>query len=409
MTSPASSASPTGGPPEGAASAATDDLLDLLRLHLATSYRFDVAARVLRLAGTARQALHWSQPELVDRLGITPALARKLTSTATGRQAEEELALARREGLTVLVGTTCGDGLTTLHPSTLRQGPDGPLILFARGGLCVEGSLAIGVVGSRRPSVYGRRQTRRFAAGLARAGVVVVSGLARGVDGESHRAALDAGGCTVAVLGSGLGRIYPPEHGALAERIWSQGRGLVVTPFPFRASPRSHHFPLRNGVLSGLSRVLLVVEAGEKSGSLITVDHALRQGKPVFAVPGRVDELESRGCLRLIDDGAGLAIDPGDLIVALLSGEGLPEELRAELASRFAVIGSGHDPRPTGLPGPQGEALTRLFEECDTWHPDALASRLQTDVAELLAELARLEMTGLLARLPGGAYARAGS
>ncbi len=184
----------------------------------------------------------------------------------------------------------------------------------------------------------------------------------------------------------------------------------MLTPFPYRASPRSHHFPLRNGILSGLSRLVLVVEAGEKSGSLITVDHALRQGKPVFAVPGRVDQPESRGCLRLIGDGAGLAVDPEDVVVALLaSGEGLPTSLRSDLAARLTLIGRGEDPAESMLPGPQGEALTKLFEETDCWHPDDMASRLNIDARVLLPEISRLEIAGALSRLPGGMFARTSS
>ena len=387
----------------------TDDLLELLRLHLATSYHFEVGARILRHFGNAGEVFRRRATELVDELGITPALARKLTSSAVGRQAEEELELARREGVTILRAST-PDGPATLPPSTLQQGPDGPLILFAYGEMSATGCLTIGIVGSRRPSIYGLRQTRRFATVLARAGVVIVSGLARGIDGESHRAALDEGGCTVAVLGSGLGRIYPPEHRSLAERIWSGDQGLVLTPFPYRSSPRSHNFPLRNGILSGLSRIVLVVEASEKSGSLITVDHALRQGKPVFAVPGRVDQPESRGCLRLIGDGAGLAVDPEDLIVAFLAhGEGMPEGLRRDLAARLALIGRGEEPAGSMLPGPHGEALTKLFEESDSWHADDMASRLQIDARVLLPELSRLEIAGALSRLPGGMFARTDS
>lgn len=413
---PPLSVPPGGRSPTDEASPGSEDLLDLLRLHLATSYHFELGARLLRRFGHPGEIFRRRLSELVEETGIPPAAAGKLLSAAIGRRAEEELELIRREGVTVLHASPLEQlstlrpatfPLATLRPSTLRQGPDGPLILFARGEMSASGWLTVGVVGSRRPSIYGLRQTRRFAGELARAGVVVISGLARGIDGESHRAALDEGGCTVAVLGSGLGRIYPPEHRALAERIWRGGRGLVITPFPYRSSPRSFHFPLRNSVLSGISRLVLVVEASEKSGSLITVEHALRQGKPVFAVPGRVDQSESRGCLRLVGDGAGLAVEPADLIVALLAeGEGMPETLRSALAARLATTGSGGDDLDgPKIEGPHGEALTKLFEEADSWHPDDLAARLEVDVRGLLAELSRLEVAGTLRRLPGGRYA----
>ena len=278
------------------------EVLELVRLHLATLYDFEVGRRLLKHFGSAGEVLRQPQEKLITQLGVKPAVAKKLTSAALGRRAEAELELVRREGVTLLCASKEG------YPLPLAQMPEGPVVLFARGTM-VTGSdkkrcqrdasapeekmparrqrsdsswLTVGIVGSRRPTLYGVRQTRRFTGALARGGVVVVSGLARGIDGESHRVAVDEGGCTVAVLGSGLGRIYPPEHETLATRIWDSGRGMVLTPFPYLSAPKSFHFPLRNSVLSGLSRLLLVVEAGEKSGTLITVDHALRQGKLVM-------------------------------------------------------------------------------------------------------------------------------
>ncbi len=377
-----------------------DEVLDLLRLYFATSYRFELGARLLKHFGRAADVLRQSAKVLAET-GVTPAIAKKLVSAAIGRRAEEELELVRREAVTLLCSPAA------IYPPPLRETPDAPLVLFARGALSPTEWLTIGIVGSRRPTLYAIRQTRRFAGTLARGGVAVVSGLARGVDGESHRAALDEGGRTVAVLGSGLGQIYPREHETLAARIWNDGRGMVLTPFPYRAAPRSFHFPVRNSVLSGLSLLLLVVEAGEKSGSLITVDHALRQGKSVYALPGRVDQSECRGSLRLLRDGAGIALAPDDLFLALLAeGEGLPENLRHTVPARGALIGRNatETSGPT-IDGPFGEDLTALYKEADTWHPDALAQRLGVDVRALLRELTRLEMAGKLRRLPGGLFA----
>jgi len=230
--------------------------------------------------------------------------------------------------------------------------------------------------------------TRLFAAGLTHRGFTVVSGLAAGVDGEAHRASLASGGSTVAVLGAGLDRIYPYQHRQLAHSILESGRGALVTEFPFSSPPRSFHFPLRNRILSGLSDALLVVEAGERSGSLITASHALQQGRTIYVVPGRIGP-EAIGGLRLLADGATPALEPADVLP--FCGNPLVPEVQA---------------RATPLGGPYGLALDRLFREEDAWHPDQIAERLGAPPAAILAELTRLELEGLLERLPGGAYVK---
>ena len=279
------------------------------------------------------------------------------------------------------------------YPRILQAFDSMPVVLYLRGILppCVGGEepplgFSAGVVGSRRPSAYGVRQTRRFAEGLAKRGINVVSGLAVGIDGEAHSAALDAGGTTIAVLGSGLLRLYPREHRGLARRIWAEGRGALVTQFPLDAPPRDFHFPMRNQILSGLSHAVLVVEAGERSGSLITVRHALEQGRNVYVVPGRIGP-ESLGCLRLLVEGATPVLGPEDVL------PGVGREIPAS-------------DTPTPLGGPFGSLLEALFEEEDAWHPDRVAERLQVSPSEILAELSRLELKGSLERRPGGAYVR---
>lgn len=362
------------------------DLVAALRLHLATVYRVELAYRLLERFGSPAQV--FQEPQQLARFpGLRPRALASLLDKSWARLAEEEARCCEREGIAILLRKTAG------YPEALRPIPDMPLVLFSRGRLESTDVRAVGVVGSRRPTPYGSRQARRFAATLAAHGVTVVSGLARGIDCQAQRTALDEGGRTVAVLGSGLGRIYPPENRALAEAIVGRGRGALVTEFAFSTAPRSFHFPQRNRILSGLSRAVLVVEAGEKSGSLITADWALDQGKDVYVIPGRVDQPQARGALKLLRDGAQPVLDPEDLLGLGLGGGP-------------AAPGSAERHGLRKISGVFGERLEHLFAEEDIWYPDAIAQRLGVPAAELLQELARLELEGYLRRLPGGGLAR---
>ncbi len=200
-------------------------------------------------------------------------------------------------------------------PDLLRSIDDRPATLFVRGRLDC-GRPAIAIVGSRRPTEYGRRTARRIASEAARAGVVVVSGLARGIDAEAHRAALTAGGLTWAVLGSGLDRIYPSEHAQLAEEIVSAG-GALISEFSSGTPPRRENFPRRNRIISGLCWGTLVVEGARRSGSLITARTAAEQGRAVFAVPGPADSPMSEGPHELLRQGAALARGFEDIVAEL--------------------------------------------------------------------------------------------
>ncbi len=218
-----------------------------------------------------------------------------------------EIDLARRHGIEILACNAPG------FPPVLRTLHDHPIVLYRRGTSVESDALSVGVVGSRACTDYGRRQAGRFAQELARLGVTVVSGLARGVDTAAHRGALrPPGGRTVAVLGSGLLRIYPPENARLLEEIVA--RGAVLSEFPLQAAPEPANFPRRNRLISGLSLGVLVVEAAERSGALLTADWALEQNREVFCMPGPVENPMSRGCHRLIKQGAKLAEDPLDVL-----------------------------------------------------------------------------------------------
>jgi DNA processing protein len=217
---------------------------------------------------------------------------------------------------------TCGrHGVTILadsdptYPRLLRDIPDPPAVLFVLGRMIDEDGLAIAIVGTRHATHYGLRQAERLGAELARAGFAVVSGLARGIDAAAHRGALGAGGRTLAVLGSGVLNLYPPEHEKLGGEVAE--RGALLSEAPPLAAPHSGAFPQRNRIISGLSLGTIIVEAGEHSGALITARHALEQNRDVFAVPGRVDSRASRGCHRLLRDGAKLVETVDDVLEEL--------------------------------------------------------------------------------------------
>lgn len=236
------------------------------------------------------------------------------------------------------------------------------------------------MVGSRSPTPYGEAQAERFADEFARAGFAVVSGLARGVDARAHRAALSAGGNTVAVLGCGVDRPWPADE--LAEDVAE--RGCLLSEFAPGTAPRRHHFPLRNRLISGLCEAVVVIEAAERSGSLITARWAADQGKSVFAVPGRIDHPMSRGAHALIRDGATLVRDPLD-VLRDLGFDGLHQA-------------DAEDPEQAS----PSELLGALVGETRT--APELAQLLGRDLGPVLAELAESELQGRVNRTPGGLY-----
>ncbi|MBI4799769.1 MAG: DNA-protecting protein DprA [Desulfarculus sp.] len=264
-----------------------------------------------------------------------------------------------------------------------------PPLLFVRGGLagCRAGGVAL--VGSREMTAYGRRVAENLAGDLARAGVSVISGLARGVDTVAHQAALAAGGHTVGVLGSGLNVTYPAENGRIMAEMARQG--AVISEFPLGTRPAPANFPVRNRIISGLSRAVVVVEAGLKSGSLITARHALDQGREVLAVPGPLGAPGSQGCHELIRQGARLLTSAQDL----LAPGALPPLLA--LAAPAAE-------EPPDLPAPAAELLGLLGPE--PVHVDVLVRQSGLRPQEVTALLVNLEMAGLVDQRPGKHYIR---
>ncbi len=278
------------------------------------------------------------------------------------------------------------------YPAPLRYIPDPPYILYIKGELKQEDLIAIGVVGSRKPSVYGRSQAEKLSAEVSALGFCVVSGLARGIDSAAHGAVLKRGGRTLAVLGTGLLKIYPEENRGLAEKICENG--ALISEFPLLLGPEKWNFPRRNRVISGLSLGSLVIEAGEKSGALITAKYALEQGREVFALPGNVTSAMSKGTNGLIKAGAKL-VESAEDIVSELSGV-LPEGFFNRSGQIELPIISLSEEESRVFSAVEGEI-----------HVDDIAKTCGMQVSKVLSVLVGLELKGYLKQYQGKIFVKA--
>ena len=285
------------------------------------------------------------------------------------------------------------------YPVQLREVPDGPDPLYVRGVLRREDALAVAVVGSRRASDYGLGMAEELGRELASRGVTIVSGLARGIDGAAHRGAMRAGGRTVAVLGSGADVIYPPEHRGLAARIAECG--AVVSPFAPGTPPLAYHFPIRNRVIAGMALGVVVVEAADKSGALITAGLAAELGREVMAVPGRVTSATSRGTHGLIRDGATLVQGWEDVIAQLPARW---RECLRPVAATGPVADAGREAEPAG-PGTD-VVLSVIGEEAVTM--DTVIERSGIGAGRAAALLLELELDGRVRQIEGKRFVQAG-
>jgi DNA processing protein len=346
------------------------ELLDLVALSLLPS-------RMWRLAADALRRNHRPARVLSDLvLGRWPDAAPRLATL----RADAAAAIARAEAR-ALTAIAWGD---TAYPAALTTIPDPPPVLWTRGQAAALNGLSVAIVGSRAATPYALSVAAQLAGDLAARGVVVVSGLARGVDSAAHRGALAAGGLTVGVLGSGADVIYPREHGALAAEI--DVRGAVISELVPGTPPTPFFFPLRNRIISGLARAVVVVEANQKSGSLITARCALDQGRDVLAVPGNVLTGRNRGAHALLRDGAKIVESADDILEEL----GLCAQNSAEV-------------RTPGASGDPVLACLMPGEPCDL---DAIAERSGLGPTALLPRLFELELQGAIARVGGGRFVR---
>jgi len=359
--------------------------LTYLELNLALYDNLALMSRVLARYPDPAEALAAPRAEL-RAIGFDEARARRLGSSGLRREAEKEFDRLEANGYSLV---TLGDAE---YPSLLREIFDPPCVLSFRGRADVLEGPAVAVVGSRTPTPYGRAVAERLAEDLASRGIVVVSGLARGIDAAAHGGAL-RGGRTIAVLGSGLKMIYPKEHEQLSARIAEAG--AVVSEFPLETPPLAQNFPRRNRIISGLGLAAVVVEAAERSGSLISAGFALEHGREVMAVPGNVTSDRSRGTNRLIKEGAKLVEGWEDV------AEEMPEPLRQCLLARP----SGGTP-PLPLLSDAEEAVWRRLRPDALTQMDDLLEGSSMSVSELLAILLSLEIKNLVAQHPGKAYRR---
>jgi len=276
-------------------------------------------------------------------------------------------------------------------PTALAAIHDPPNTLWLKGDAHALRAPSVAIVGSRAASPYGLEVARRLAADLARRNVAVVSGMARGVDSAAHRGALEGGGITIAVFGCGVDVIYPPEHRGLAERIVE--RGAVVSEFRPGTPPLKGHFPQRNRIISGLSLAVVIVEAAEGSGSLITADFALEQGRTVLAVPGNVLGGRHYGAHALLRDGAKLVECADDIL----------EELPVGLTAEHSALDGQESKTPRSA---SHDPVLRAMDDGDTYDLDEIAERSGVDRMKLLPRLLELELAGAVRRIEGGRFVR---
>ncbi len=333
---------------------------------------------LLDFFGSIEAAWHAPEDALRD-VGLDRRSLANLLEARSRLDLSAELARVQRAGIDVF---TWEDGR---YPERLKAINDPPPVLYVRGELRPEDDWAVAMVGTRRASAYGREAARVLAADLARAGVTIVSGLATGIDTQVHRAAIEAGGRTIAVLGSGVDIIYPWENSKLAGEIVQHG--ALISEYPLGTKPEASNFPPRNRIISGLSRGVVVVEAGEQSGALITADFAADQGRDVFAVPGSIFARGSQGTNKLIRDGATPVLSANDILEAL-NLTAVPQQAEARLLF------------PTDAT--EAQLFERLSEE--PVHVDELSRAVGLPIATVTSTLALMELKGLVRQAGGMTY-----
>jgi DNA processing protein len=362
-----------------------DHMADWLRLSLTPGVGCEAAHRLLRSAGSAHALWEQNPDDWVRCVGHTLAAAlREAPPNWEATLAHHHQWLQASEHHHLL---TWGD---PDYPADLLNIPDPPLLLWVQGErTALMHPCRLAIVGSRNPTPQGQSHARDFAQTLAQAGVCVVSGLALGVDAAAHEGALLAQAPTLAVVGTGLDRVYPRRHADLVRRICAGG-GALVSEYPLGTPPLPHHFPRRNRIISGLSEAVLVVQAALQSGSLITAQQALEQGRDVMAIPGSIHDTQSKGCHALIRQGAKLVESAHDVLEEL---RGTP--IQADLLSQTS------SPSPDAADDPVLRAMG-----FDAIGLDSLQSRCAWPTEALQAHLLDLELEGRVARVLGGRYQR---
>jgi DNA processing protein len=373
---------------------------DWVELNMTPGIGPRAAAKLLERFGSAEAVYNATRTEL-EQLRLAPEAVDTIIARELRSAAEAEITAVKKLGGDILL---LDDGV---YPSSLREIYDPPIVLYVKGAWseCLD-QPCIGVVGSRKASTYGQNAALMLARDLAQRGMTVVSGFARGIDAAAHRGALEGGGRTIAVLGTGIDEVYPRDHKKLAEEILARG-GALVSQFPLGTPPVSENFPYRNRIISGLSLGVVVVEAAENSGSLITARLAMEQNREVFAVPGNITSRNSFGTNYLIKGaGAKLVQQWQDIAAELppqLAARLLPPpftEIRAEpsLLEKLALVPEGLSQTET--------SVFRLLTPDSPAHVDWLIDKSKLPITDLTAALLALEMRELVRALPGRCFVR---
>ena len=361
------------------------DIFYWLALSLIPGVGSILTKRLLDRFGTPEAVFRAPLKELLRIEGLGEKGAGEIRKGPSEKAVKRELSLLEKTG----------GRLVTLndddYPRRLKDIYDPPALLYLRGELKKEDELAIAIVGSRKTSAYGREITERIGRDLARHGVTVVSGMARGIDSVAHRGALQGGGRTIAVLGCGVDVIYPSENRSLFHQIIE--RGAVVSEFRMESLPEGGHFPRRNRIISGLSMGAVIVQASAGSGSLITAGYALEQGREVFAVPGNVGAEGSRGTNQLIKEGAKLVESSGDIL--------------EEILPQWRREGETVQEAETAAPGlmEAEKILYGLLNETPL-HIDDIIRKSQLDAGSVSSLLLNLELKGLISQWPGKCFSK---
>ncbi len=366
-----------------------DAISSYLHLHLTAGVGPTIFRQLLETFGSASAALKADRSALACVKGIGRIRADGILSAREQVDVDKELSLVAKAGAQLL----CWESPS--YPVGLKNIYDPPPVLYVDGQLEDEDATAVAIVGTRRPSRYGLEQAERFGAALARAGFTIVSGLARGIDSAAHNGALKAGGRTIAVQGCGLGRVFPPENGDLYRAI--SGQGAVVSEFPMLSEPLRENFPRRNRIISGLSMAVLIIEGPLRSGSMITARMAMEQGREVFALPGRIDNLAAAGTNQLIRDGACLVRSLEDIL----------DEL-GEVGQSMRRGTERADQRPTApsLPGNLSGAEKAIFAAAtdEPMTVDEFCAATVLSAGEVSSALTMLQLKGLIRQLAGARF-----
>jgi len=361
--------------------------LTWLALYLIPGLGNAVIKRLVDHFGEPQAVLEAGVPDLMNVEGMRLEIAEKITQRALDREAADELRKAQQCHARILAYSDPS------YPAFLREIHNPPMVLFVKGREIPLEKTFIGVVGSRNPTHYGRKAAEKIALGLARRGAGVVSGLARGIDAAAHRGCVTGNGFTIGVLGTGIDVVYPSSNRALFLQI--EEKGAIVSEFPIGTPPEPRNFPIRNRIISGLSRGTVVVEATRKSGSLITASLALDQGRDVFAVPGSIDSFKSTGTHFLIKQGAKLIENAEDILCEFgFVGKG--------------VAGTVIPRNPDGTFRDMDPLERKIYEVIGDYpvHMDDIVRLANMEAGKVAGILMRMELEGIVKQLPGRMFVR---